>query len=116
MQELTVRERYDIFKDTFSHCGLFLLKMDDEDLLYCLFEQFDTDATTFLHMATLDPLREKGYINDEIVSMCQSLRELYLQLESNKIWSAAEIRSSAEWLNLFRLADDIRMRLPKNIH
>ncbi len=116
MKKLTVREQYDYFKDVFSHCGCFLLELSDEDLLYYLFEEFDVDATSVLHMATLEPLRENGYIDDEIVSMCQSLREMYFKFDQNTMWTAEEIRSSMDWLNLFCLADEIRMRLLENIN
>ena len=116
MQELTVAEKYSFFKDSFSHCGLFLLDLNDEDLLYYLFEEFDMDAISFLQTTMLESLRQSGYINDEIVSMCQSLRDMYLKLENNpKIWRAEEIRSSSDWLELFRLADKIHMQLDENI-
>lgn len=115
MKKLTLREQYDYFQDVFSHCGRFVLELSDEDLLYYLFEEFDTDAISFLNMETLVPLRENGYIDDEIVSMCQSLRELYFKFDPNTIWTAEEVRSSTEWLNLFCLADEIRARLPENI-
>lgn len=114
MTELTAAEQYSIFKDSFSHCGLFLLDVDDGDILYYLFEEFDTDAISFLHPKMLDSLRQNGYINDEIASMCQLLRDKYLKLENNpKQWRVEEIKTSPDWLDLFRLADDIRMRLTK---
>lgn len=114
MKELTVAERYGFFKDSFSHCGCFLLDLNDEDLLYYLFEEFDTDAISFLHTTMLDILRESGYIDDEIVSMCQSLRAMYLKLERNPNMRHAEaIKTSPAWLELFHLADEVRMRLTK---
>lgn len=117
MEKLTVEEQYSFFEDTFSHCGCFLLELDDKDILYHLFEEFDASATSFLHSATLDPLCENGYINDEIVSMCQLLRDRYIKLgNTDKVWGAEEIKASSDWLDLFRLADEIRMRLLDNIH
>jgi len=117
VKKLTIEEQYRFFKDSFSYCGCFLLELNDKDILYYLFEEFDTFATSFLHSAMLDPLRESGYINDEIVSMCQLLRDRYIKLgNSGKIWGAEEIKASSDWLDLFRLADVIHMRLADNIH
>ena len=115
MQELTVAEKYNFFRDSFSHCGLFLLDLNDEDILYYLFEEFDTDSISFFHAKTLESLRQSSYINDEIVSMCEILRDSYLKLANKKRWGAEEIKTSPDWLELFHLADDIRMRLTKEI-
>ena len=110
----TVEEQYRWLKDTFSHCGSFLLGLDNEELMYHLFEEFDANATSFLHPAALDPLRKSGYIDDGIVLMCQSLREMYFKLRiNNKLWSTEEVKTSLDWLALFRLADEIHGRLAK---
>lgn len=118
MKKLTVEEQYSLFLDSFSHCGLFLLELNGDDILYHLFQEFDTCAISFLHSATLDPLRKNGYINDEIVIMCQSLRDRYFKLanNSNKIWCAEEIRHSSDWLELLGMADELHRRLTEHIN
>lgn len=118
MKKMTIEEQYREFKTSFSYCGLFLLDLNDEDLLDILFEDFETCAISYLHTAMLNPLRASGYINDEIVSLCKLLRERYFELaiNSNKIWCAEEIRHSPDWLALFRLADQIHIQLEKCTH
>ena len=111
MNEFTQDEIFDWFKSIFSYCGTFLLKMNDEDIMYYLFEELDSDATSCLHINTLQDLKNNGYIDEQMLLLCQTLREQYMELNTQKPWSAEEIRRDEKWLELFHLADTIKKKI-----
>ena len=111
MNEFTQDEIFDWFKSIFSYCGTFLLKMNDEDIMYYLFEELDSDATSCLHINTLQNLKNNGYIDEQTLLLCQTLREQYMELNAQKPWSVEEIRRDEKWLELFHLADAIKTRM-----
>ena len=111
MNEFTLYEIFDWFKSIFSYCGTSLLEMKDEDIMYYLFEELDSDATSCLHINTLQKLKSNGYIDEQTLLLCQTLREQYMKLSAQKPWSAEEIRRNEKWLELFHLADIIKNRI-----
>ena len=111
MKEFTVEEIFDWFKSIFSYCGTSLLKLNDEDIMYYIFEELDSDATSCLHLNTLKNLQNHGYITEETSLLCNELREKYMRLNALKTWSAEEIRTDERWLSLMRLADMIKSNL-----
>ncbi|MBQ9745589.1 MAG: hypothetical protein IJW21_02060 [Clostridia bacterium] len=111
MREFTAEEMFDWFKSIFSYCGTALLEMEDEDVMYYLFEELDSDATSCLHINTLKRLENLGYINGQTVALCITFRSRYLELMREKTWSADEIRKHEKWLGLMRIADLIKSTL-----
>ena len=111
MNEFTQDEIFDWFKSIFSYCGTSLLKMNDEDIMYYIFEELDGDATSCLHVNTLKKLKSNGYIDEQTLLLCQMLREQYLELNAQQRWSAEEIRQNEKWQGLFRLADTIKNKI-----
>ena len=108
MNEFTLDGIFDWFKSIFSYCGTSLLEMKDEDIVYYLFEELDSDATSCLHENTLQKLKRNGYIDEQMLVLCKTLREQYMKLSAQKTWNAEEIRRNEKWLELFRLADNIK--------
>ena len=111
MNEFTQDEIFDWFKSIFSYCGTSILSLDDEDIMYYLFEELDSDATSCLHANTLQKLKSDGYIDGQTLLLCQTLREQYMELNAQKPWSADEIRRNEGWLMIFHLADNIKNRI-----
>lgn len=108
MREFTTEEMFDWFKSIFSYCGTHLFEMTDEDVMYYLFEELDSDATSCLHANTLERLQQSGYIDAQTAALCAALRSEYLELMGEKTWSADEVRKHEKWLGLMRTADTIK--------
>lgn len=104
---------YNDFVHTLNHCGTFLLELGDEDIEYCLFEEFSIDCTSFLHSKSLEALLANGMINNEIVDKCLMLREMYLSIEQKhpEMMNVESARKDEKWLDIFSLADNIRSML-----
>ena len=120
MNIFTVAELFDWFKSIFSYCGTSLLKMNDEDMMYYLFEELPGDAISCLHENTLQKLKKHGYIDSQTFLLCQMLRARYIELDALKNWSADEIRRDERWGDLMRLGNmiynkiiDLQQRKPK---
>ena len=56
-------------------------------------------------------LLEEKYINKEVYDLCCDFRKLFLELEEKSLRSATEVRKSKEWLDLMKLADEIKSKL-----
>ena len=111
MNEFTLDEIFAWFKSIFSYCGTSLLSLNDEDIMYYLFEELDSDATSCLHINTLQKLNNNGYIDGQTASLCQMLRAQYMELIVQKSWNADEIRIDEKWQKLFQLADMIKVKI-----
>ena len=111
MNEFTLDEIFDWFKSIFSYCGTSLLSLNDEDIMYYLFEELDSDATSCLHINTLQKLNNNGYIDGQTALLCQMLRAQYMELIVQKSWNADEIRIDEKWQKLFQLADMIKVKI-----
>ena len=87
------------------------MELDDEDIMYYLFEELDSDATSCLHINTLRKLQNQGFINWQTVLLCTIFRSKYLELNAQRKWSAEEIRRDKKWRNILNLADMIKSKL-----
>lgn len=109
--EITIEERYDLFVDTLNKCGMYLLNENDETISYFIYEEFDIGVVSFLHSDNLDTLMQNGYINKNIVSMCNNLRQLVFGLQNTEEWNLENIRNSIKWRNILELSDEIKLLL-----
>lgn len=109
--ETTCNEKFDFFKEAFSHCGTFLLDLSDEDIEYHIFEEFDGDCTSFLNKYNLNLLRQSGKITMEIVDMALELSSKFRALEGTELWNMRSIRKDEKWLEIMELSDRIKSEL-----
>ena len=112
MKEITLSQRYDLFKDTLSHLGTFLLTETKEDIEYHVFEEFDSDCTSFLHETNLRALLYGGYINAEICSEVLRLSATFRALEGTALWNSDDVIRAAAWREVLELADSVKAMLP----
>ena len=112
MKELTLSHRYDLFKDTLSHLGTFLLTETKEDIEYHVFEEFDSDSVSFLHETNLRDLLDGGFINAEICSEALRLSDAFRALEGTALWNSDDVICSTAWREVLELADSVKAMLP----
>lgn len=111
MKELTTKEQYEYFKETFKKFNLSLLNKSDEDIEYIIFEDIIDNVISFLHTIVIDKLLYEKYINKEVYDLCCDFRKQFLELDEKTLRSATEIKKSQEWLELIKLADIINSKL-----
>ena len=105
------KELMDLYVDTLQKAGMDIMSMSDEELEYNLFEEFDVGATSFLHEENLYKLQQANFLTESIVQKSKLLREKYFKLINARLWSADSVRSSKDWLELFRLSDEIKQMI-----
>ena len=105
--------RYEFFKDTLEHCGTFLLALDEKEIGYHLFEEFDTDCCSFLHKACLDALLEDGYLDEESYEAALRLGTAFRALEDTELWTPAAVRYDPAWREILELADWVKDSVKK---
>lgn len=111
MKEITVQDKYKLYRDTLSHCGTFLLDSSDDDIGYRIFEEFDADSISFLHPKTLDALLGAKYITQEVYALSINLAKSFRALDGTDLWNVSAVRTSKEWLAVLSLADDVKSKL-----
>ena len=111
MKELTTKEQYEYFKDTFNKFNTTILNQTDDDIEYIIFEDIIVNVISFLHTIVIDKLLEEKYINKEVYDLCCDFRKQFIELEEKSLRSATEVRKSKEWLELMQLADEIKSKL-----
>lgn len=111
MQELTTKEQYEYFEETFVKFNSLLLEQTDDDIEYIIFEDIIDNVVSFLHTIVIDKLLEEKYINKEVYDLSCDFRKQFLELEEKSLRSATEVRKSKEWLDLMKLADLIKSKL-----
>ena len=103
-----VQVLYEFFCETWNHCGGFLLECPDEDIEYSIFEEFDSDSISFLHVNTLIPLRLSGKITKGTFDMSVELSSKFRALEGTELWNVQAVRNSEKWLEVLELSDRIK--------
>ncbi|MFR7882131.1 MAG: hypothetical protein ACLU5J_12235 [Christensenellales bacterium] len=77
---VTILERFDLFKETFNVFGTFILKKSDEEIEYLVFEEFITYVTCYLHKNTLIDLLKNKFIDQYVFEKSILLRSKSLIL------------------------------------
>ena len=108
MKSANQTELYALYKDTLSHVGTFLLTCEREEIEYHLFEEFDTDCTSFLHETNLRALLEERLISPEIYAASLRLAADYRALEGTDLWDPETVTTAAVWRRVLELADTVR--------
>lgn len=111
MRQITNEELFCFYKKAFDHCGQFLLQLSDEQIGTYIFEEFDIDATTFLHQINLDKLKTDGFIGETEYDLSLKLRQKFMDLSGTALWNVESVKKAEEWLEIMRLADSIKSRL-----
>lgn len=111
MSEIMIETLFQMYLSTFHHCGKFLLDLSDEQIGTYLFEEFDIEATTFLHENTLSKLKCAELINEEEYASSKALRQKFMKLQGTSLWNVESVKTAAEWLEIMQLADSIRNSL-----
>ncbi len=115
MKASTLTERYDFFKDTLFHCGTFLLTCTREDIEYHIFEEFDSDCTSFLHESNLRALLEGGLISAEIYEASLRLAAEFRALEGTPLWNSDDVTHAAAWRTVLELGDMVKAMVESNV-
>ncbi len=108
MESLNVTELYTFYKNTLSHVGTCLLTCDREDIEYHVFEEFDSDCTSFLHEHNLRALLEGGLISAEIYKASLRLAAEFRALEGTALWNPEAVVSAEAWRKVLELGDAVR--------
>lgn len=108
MKSVNQTELYALYKDTLSHVGTFLLTCDREEIEYHLFEEFDTDCTSFLHETNLRTLLDGGLISPEIYEASLRLAVDFRALEGTALWNPEAVVSAEAWQKVMELGDTLR--------
>ena len=111
MMGITINELMELFVDTLQKCGVHLLTMDDEYIGYCIFEEFDGGAISFLHEDSLLKLREAGLITESISQKSAELRSKFMALENTDQWNVNSVKCSKAWREVLELSDEIKSLL-----
>ena len=99
---------YALYKDTLSHVGTFLLTCEREEIEYHLFEEFDTDCTSFLHETNIRALLDGGLISAEIYEASLRLAAEFRALEGSALWNPEAVTATEAWRKVLELGDMLR--------
>ena len=113
MKSVNQTELYALYKDTLSHVGTFLLTCDREEIEYHIFEDFDTDCTSFLHETNLRALLEGGLISAEIYAASLHLAEEFRALEGTELWNTEAVTAAEAWRRVLETGDTVRRMAEK---
>lgn len=108
MEEIEPSFANENFDYTVSLCSSNLFEKSDLEILYNVYEEFDTCSWSFLHENTLSTLLKTGLINNEIFKLASELRELSVKLFSANIdRSVDELKRNENWKKVMQLCDQI---------
>lgn len=108
MNPISIDVQYELYKETLSKCGLFLLKGSDEDIEYNIFEEFDTDSISFLHINILNSLLAAKLIDKEIYDLSLKLALNFRALEKTDLWNIESVKTNEQWYEILKLSDNIK--------
>lgn len=107
MERISDTELFDLLIETLEHCGIFLLKSDPLDVEWHLFEEFDSNSSSFLHENSLIRLLDGQYISFEVYSLCQLLYEKFRKMEGTTLWNVESVQLNSDWHEILALSDKI---------
>ncbi len=108
MESSNVTELHAFYKDTLSHVGTFLLTCDREEIAYRIFEEFDSDCTSFLYQSNLRVLLKGGLISAEIYEASLRLAAEFRALEGTALWNPDAVTIAEAWREVLELGDTVR--------
>ncbi|EFI83067.1 Uncharacterised protein [Listeria grayi] len=111
MEKLTLGGKFDWFMDTLEKSGMFILKLSNEEIETFIFEDLIVGVTSFFSKNNLIELKENGLIDENIEEQAALFREKVLNLDNTSLWNISSVRQSSEWLDVFKLSDDMKNEL-----
>lgn len=108
MELITIDQLYELYNDTLSKCGVFLLKENDETIEYNIFEDFDIGVHSFLHLDNLKKLQLHGYISEAKLLKSEVLRSKVIELQNSGEWDIRKLKVSAKWGDVLLLCDELK--------
>ena len=112
MKKLTLGKKFEWFIDTLEKSGMFILELSDEEIETFIFEDLTVGITSFFNRNNLIELKENGMIDESIEKKAYLLRKKVLNIDNTSLWNINSVRQSSEWLDIFKLSDELR----KNLH
>ena len=108
-----IEKRYTGFKYILEQCGCFLLNVDENDIEYHIFEEFDIGVRTYMYDDMLELFLENGLIDENIEQKCRLLRNLFVYIEPNyqELWNVESVKTSKVWQEILELSDEIKSLL-----
>ncbi len=97
--------------DTLEKSGMFILKLSNEEIETFIFEDLIVGVTSFFSKNNLIELKENGLIDENIEEQAALFREKVLNLDNTSLWNISSVRQSSEWLDVFKLSDDMKNEL-----
>lgn len=91
---------------------MFILELSDEEIETFIFEDLTVGITSFFNRNNLIELKENGMIDESIEKKAYLLRKKVLNIDNTSLWNINSVRQSSEWLDIFKLSDELR----KNLH
>lgn len=117
MLQQDINALYGHFITTIKEFGTFLLSCSDEEIEFCVFEEFDTDSISFLYWRNLRKLLDANLIDKQIYDLSLKLRGKFRKLERTSLWNVQSIRHEKKWIEILLLSDKIKelVKVNKNV-
>ncbi|OJG65719.1 hypothetical protein RV09_GL001059 [Enterococcus moraviensis] len=90
---------------------MFILELSNEEIETFIFEDLIVGVTSFFSKNNLIELKENGLIDEDVEKKAYLLREKVLNLDNTNLWNINSVRQSSEWLDIFRLSDELKNKL-----
>ncbi|EOH96167.1 hypothetical protein UAY_03077 [Enterococcus moraviensis ATCC BAA-383] len=111
MKKLTLGGKFYWFIATLEKSGMFILELSNEEIETFIFEDLIVGVTSFFSKNNLIELKENGLIDEDVEKKAYLLREKVLNLDNTNLWNINSVRQSSEWLDIFRLSDELKNKL-----
>ncbi|AIS58876.1 hypothetical protein [Listeria ivanovii] len=111
MKKITLGRKFDWFIDTLEKSGMFILELSNEEIETFIFEDLIVGVTSFFSKNNLIELKENGLIDEDIEKNAYLLRNKVLNIDNTSLWNINSVKQSSEWLDIFRLSDDLKNKL-----
>lgn len=108
MEQITVQALFELYNDTISKCGVYLLYEEDETIEYNIYEDFDIGVHSFLHPDNLQRLYDNGLISIDKLNKSTLLRNKVIALQDSEEWGFENFRTSEKWREIMTLSDEIK--------
>ena len=108
MKETTPIQRLELLRETLYEGSSAQLRLPDERLADMVFNEFQSDAWSFLHENTLEFLRVRGLISEMLANRCRDIRERTVRADNERLAprTGHYLRESSEWREIRQLCDE----------
>jgi hypothetical protein len=110
MEEINLDNLYGFYLEAINCCTFEILKKDDQELYYFLFEVLDIDVYSFLNETSLKKLTDAGYLNSALKIATEKLRDQAIFCLENRR-DESLVRTDDDWRKLFMLGDELQKDL-----